>query len=210
MSLQHKLRRGLLATIAAMACMAAQAQSVTMTFDDIAGLNSTASAYGVQFQHSNNTHFILNGPTYIPGYTAGRALAYYALSGYTETLSLAPGVQGTFALHSLDLAGFYNFIPGETLSIQITGQRANGSVVTANQSFSVTQGQVSSYGPAVFSEFTGLQSLRFSGVGGNNARYVGVDNMAITITPVPEPETLALLLGGLALLGAVVRRRKQA
>lgn len=210
MSLQHKLQRSLLATAAAFACMAAQAQSVTMTFDDIASLNNTALAYGVQFQHSSNTHFLLNGATYIPGYTAGKTLGYYALSAFTETISLAPGALGTFALHSLDLGGFYNFLPGETLSIQITGQRANGSVVTANQSFSVTQGQMSSYGSAVFSGFTGLQSLTFSGVGGNNARYVGVDNVAITITPVPEPTTLAMLLAGLGLVGATVRRRRQA
>lgn len=208
MSLQHKLQRGLLATASALACMAAQAQSVTMTFDDIADLNGTASAYGVQFQHSSNTHFMLNGATYIPGYTAGNALGYYALTGATESISLVPTAPGTFALHSLDLGGFYNFLPGETLSIHITGQRANGSVVNASQSFSVTQGQVSSYGPAVFSGFTGLQSLTFSGVGGSNARYVGVDNIAITITPVPEPTTLAMLLAGLGLVGATVRRRQ--
>jgi hypothetical protein len=31
----------------------------------------------------------------------------------------------------------------------------------------------------------------------------------ITITPVPEPETYAMFLAGLGLMGAVARRRKQ-
>ena len=40
------------------------------------------------------------------------------------------------------------------------------------------------------------------------AGQVAFDN--VSITPVPEPESLAMLLAGLGLMGAVVRRRKQA
>jgi len=209
MPLQQKILRSGLAAAAALACLAAQAQNVTMTFDDIANIDGSTAAYGVQFQHSGSTHFIVNGSSYIPGYTDGRALAYYALTGLNETFALPVNTQATFALRSLDLAGIFGFLPGEMLSLEITGQRANGTLVTASQSFGVTQGQVSSYGPAVFGGFTGLRSLTFSGLGGNNARYVGVDNIAITITPVPEPTTLAMLLAGLGLLGAAARRRQR-
>jgi hypothetical protein len=31
----------------------------------------------------------------------------------------------------------------------------------------------------------------------------------VTVFPVPEPETYAMMLGGLALLGAIARRKKR-
>ena len=37
----------------------------------------------------------------------------------------------------------------------------------------------------------------------------GVDNVSITLPPVPEPETYVMLLAGLGLLGFAARRRKQ-
>lgn len=35
-----------------------------------------------------------------------------------------------------------------------------------------------------------------------------MDNLSVSITPVPEPETYAMLLAGLGIMGAVARRRK--
>jgi hypothetical protein len=46
-----------------------------------------------------------------------------------------------------------------------------------------------------------------SGWQGGNDEALGIDNIRITLTPVPEPATLALLAGGLGLIGAAVRRR---
>ncbi len=47
-------------------------------------------------------------------------------------------------------------------------------------------------------------TLSFTGVQANN--YIGLDN--VSVTAVPEPETYALLLAGLGVMGAVARRRK--
>jgi hypothetical protein len=40
------------------------------------------------------------------------------------------------------------------------------------------------------------------------AKSMVVDNFQFGVTPVPEPETYAMLLAGLALIGATVKRRK--
>ena len=53
--------------------------------------------------------------------------------------------------------------------------------------------------------FTGVgHSFSFTGAG----RNIVVDDITFTVAPVPEPETYALLLGGLGLLGLTARRRK--
>jgi hypothetical protein len=210
MKLLQRIQQALLVASIALAATSAQASAVNMSFEGLASPNATSAAYGVQFQHSYGTHFVVPGASYLPGYTQGNLLAYYALTGQSETLSLTGATPATFSLQSLDLSGVLGFGPSDALSINIVGTRANGSLVFASQPFSVIGGAVSTYGSSFFTGFTGLTSVNFSGTAGNYARYVGLDNIAITITPVPEPETLALLIGGLALMSVVLRRRKAA
>lgn len=195
-----------LATTAALLVSAgAHAQALTLTFDDLSGPSGTLAA-GVQLQHSSNTHFVVRGAGYlVEPVPAGKFLAYYGLSNQSETLSLAPGTSGTFALLSLDLAGMLGGGGGtlsDQLSIQITGTKLYGGMVSTSQPLALTPGRFTHYDSSYFAGFTGLMSVQFSGIGFNYARYVGVDNIALTISPVPEPETYALLLAGLGLLYA--------
>lgn len=188
----------------------AQAQALTLTFDDLA-TPTGALASGVQLQHTSNTHFVLSGAGYLlPPVPGGKFLAYYGLSEQSETLTLAPGTAATFALQSLDLAGLLGGgagQPTDQFSIRISGTKANGSVVNASQPLALTPGRFVHYGSEFFTGFNGLTSVRLSGIGVNYARYVGVDNIALTISPVPEPETYALLLAGLGLLHAAFSTR---
>ena len=182
----------------------AHAQALTLTFDELSGPSGTLAA-GVQLQHTSNTHSVVSGAGYlVEPVPAGKFLAYYGLSNQSETLSLAPGTSGTFALLSLDLAGMLG--GGGTLtdqlSIQITGTKLYGGMVSTSQPLALTPGRFTHYDSSYFAGFTGLTSVQFSGIGFNYARYVGVDNIALTISPVPEPETYALLLAGLGLLYA--------
>jgi hypothetical protein len=53
--------------------------------------------------------------------------------------------------------------------------------------------------------FTNLRSFELGGYTGGTG-YIAVDN--ILVTAVPEPETIAMLLAGLGVLGFVARRRR--
>lgn len=58
----------------------------------------------------------------------------------------------------------------------------------------------------------GTHTLTFSGTA-HYARYgdtsAFLDNVRMTVTPVPEPETYAMPLAGLGLLGFMARRKHQ-
>lgn len=128
-----------------------------------------------------------------PASNPGEFLAYDS-GGTASFTSTAP-----FNLLSLDLGGWVGFGPNPLL-LRITGVRASGPDVIADVMVGPT-----AFSNHVFAGFTNLQSVR---LGSTRGFYVGVDN--INVSPVPEPETWAMLFGGLAVLGAVARRRKQA
>jgi hypothetical protein len=66
----------------------------------------------------------------------------------------------------------------------------------------------SSSGFSLSSLASGPYYLEVSGfaTGANGGLYNG----ALTVTPVPEPETFAMLLAGLGLMGTIARRRRKA
>jgi len=60
-----------------------------------------------------------------------------------------------------------------------------------------------------FTTTGGLQALVFSSVGGDGYSGAVLDNVSVTAA-VPEPETYAMMLAGLGLVGVIARRRKMA
>lgn len=127
------------------------------------------------------------------------------------------GVDGMIHATGLDQETGGSFDPNQHVRVDILSETANA--------FDTGSGVLGTYylganppGDLNYSHYqmdvTGLLAaggnfqLRFAQV--NNQAYLlqGIDNVSLTVTPVPEPETYALMLAGLGLVGVAVRRRQ--
>jgi len=104
----------------------------------------------------------------------------------------------------------------------------SSAAVGALQTFSVSTGMIGQFSGILFKGATevgtlslvgtgGTQTLNWNGVLGSgdySVEILGTSKAAktqysfqLSVTPVPEPETYGMMLGGLALLGMVARRK---
>lgn len=114
-----------------------------------------------------------------------------------------------FSLASLDLAGFPTSSEG---TIQVIGTFADSSTISTTFTLDgVVDGSAGRIDFETFSlgvDWVNLASARIVNTDPNaNQGLFSVDN--INIIPVPEPQTYAMLLAGLGLLGFMVRSRKE-
>jgi hypothetical protein len=176
----------------------------TITFDNFAAdasadllKNYVAQSYtesGFQLQNSGFLSSLISPDASNP-FNRGTALA--ATVGAKITLTAAGGA--SFDLQSIDINQFTT--PGRRDSITFTGVTSGGGTVT--QTFSLSAG----FPTYTFdSDFASVKSVSWKESLLIN-KDVQVDN--IQVSAVPEPETYAMLLAGLGLLGCI-RRRKQA
>jgi len=204
MKFTSSVRHAMAALVTTAASFGMQAHAATVTFEDVVAggfTSSTLTAGNVKFE-STSTHTIGGNGSYAAPYS-GQFLGAYTL-GSLETISTFSGQ--SFDLLSLDIRGWYGFgtLP---LTVTFTGYKANATV---SQSVLVSP---STFSTVSFTGFTNLTSVKFGGLKdgdslSSRAAYVAVDN--INITPVPEPETIAMLLAGLGVVGVAARRRKRA
>ncbi len=170
------------------------------TYAAATGLNSTYGVYisftatgSIAANPVNNTLTSLTYSVY--GYTGAPATFTATASGVTKSTT------------SDTLLGTGTLIPGiNPFGATIIGGVAYGSFVTAN---SLTFSNVGS----AFSPISG-GSAQFANTGGQmivtSTGFVvngGGGSINLIAAPVPEPETYALMLGGLAAVGFVARRR---
>lgn len=107
--------------------------------------------------------------------------------------------------------GYVSFLwgsPDTYNTLTVTDNLGASTLFTAaGLGFAKTDGDqtFSQYVQFVASAGTTIRSLAFTS-GGTDA----FESANFSVTPIPEPETYALMLGGLAALGAVAKRRRRA
>ena len=217
---------GVLALVMCGAISSGYAQATVITFDGLAGTamagnsivgttytgfaaNAPATVDGFQFRSSGGSEFVLGA-----AYTAAccnsdlGSLAYngtdYLIGVPDISVSKADG--SAFALKGFDLAEWDNT---RTASISLTTVGASGST-TQILPLSLFSNNLITVGND-FSHFSlsGYDNVTsFTLTGSVSWAYIAMDNLDVA-APVPEPETYAMMLAGLGLLGLTARRRKQ-
>nr|WP_315253189.1 PEP-CTERM sorting domain-containing protein [uncultured Duganella sp.] len=174
----------------------------TLNFESAPLELSTYEGYRWQnfgtISHNDSAAYHPSG--YQVGATSGTRLAYNAY-GDPATLSSA----SSFNL----VSGFFTAGWRDGLSLRVVG--------TGATSFDQTY-TLSAFAPTeIVFNWTGLTSLTFSTsggtflntYGGGNGYQFVLDDLRLT-SAVPEPETYAMLLAGLGLLGFAARRKRSA
>jgi hypothetical protein len=221
-------RLATLATLLASATYTTAALSSTVTFEDVPVYTSGSFASG-------GYNFALSGVAANVTVTNGcgapcpengthvvlAPYGEYAPYGFGPSALRMTSQSGAFALNSFDGAGSFNFNvigPGSysyniPIQIDVVGVVVGGGTVT--QSFALNRSAVNDRLPFTAfhfsSDFTNLVSATFSSSGAVTTAFNGftVDNINVSIaSAVPEPESYAMLLAGLGVMAAAIRRRK--
>lgn len=157
----------------------------------------------------------------IAGCPTGNTSNYY-LGVNDGSLKISRGDHRAFSLGSLEYAFLapVDNLPGYSYGqLTVTGTTVGGGTVTHSFDFPelvggyspfVTASLQSAFGATLFSNVT-ISSCIFDGAGcvnpSNNQAQFAFDNL--TLAPVPEPQTYAMLGLGLAAISLAARRRAQ-
>lgn len=162
----------------------------------------SAGSYGYSMVALTDTSFISDGSPVPPGYLLAAGSAsdrWLSTNAASDTLRFF-SLSGTSAIGGLffgsDVQG--QFAGGTTIEFLATD--AQGT-----QAYTLTGADVGSF--IGFVSDTTLVSLTVRAWQDNGAVWVTANDLQLAAA-VPEPQTLAMLLGGLALLGAIARRRR--
>ena len=201
------------------AAVLAISSMVSAHADTITGLVNT----GTSASGTADTNYVLNGNTTgyvtqdnvwpIGPWLANSATSKWITPSQNQAQSFDATANGTYIWTlSFDLSGYNpatasfsgRFAADNSATVSLNGTQIGTSAGFGSfSSFAASSGFVS-----------GLNTLSFVVTNlkqnGGNPTGLRAEFLASSVTAVPEPETYAMLLAGLALMGAVARRRKQA
>lgn len=202
------LRKSAIAVAAALACAGAQAQTTTMynfgvslsgpaspsaSFATLSVTTTNSINYLFDLQLASNFGSLFNNS----GAFVGRVLFNTAgVDPIGSSVALAPGTWGVSSINY-----YSNSAQPGSVDFDFSERLGNGS------SNRLVQGERVMWTTS-FAQPTGFVAPQFAlhvqsiGTNGDSGWYVPT-------TPIPEPETYALMLAGLGLLGFHARRRKQ-
>lgn len=201
------LRKSVIAVAAAFACSGAQAQTTVYDFGtQLTGSLQPASSfatlavstvdsmvYSFNLQLTSNFGSLFNNANAF----VGRVLFNTGgVNPIATSVSLAPGTWGVSTIiYNSESAqpGSFSFDFSESLGGGVGDRLTSGERVSWMTSFAQPTGFVAP-------QF----ALHVQGIGSNDD-----SGWYVPTSPIPEPETYALLLAGLGLLGFHARRRKQ-
>jgi hypothetical protein len=171
------------------------ASDTGVEYPQIAAQDGSMSAYFEMadgYAQQTTSHQIQSGDSF--------NISFYTLNNWTTEGTYWPDSEGqiTVALYYGSLAntiGTYTFD---------AGLGAGGSATWMNQALTVLDTDIP--GGAIGQDI-GIEILNTSGALGATHSWIDVDNVNLSVVPVPEPATMALVsLGGLALVA--FRRRR--
>jgi hypothetical protein len=222
--------RVIIATAALLAATSAQAAVYDATADFQTISNpGTAWSYGYSAGTTGYSFTAFDAASTLAN-TSGWSAANYNSYGTpgawinTSSSSLYGAAPGQLSLHAGPLAGgdsaILRFTATQTGDYNVAGQFFAGDYRA--QSGSVILSGATASPLAYFSDTTDSSTFAFTSlhlsagqtldfvVGNNGNFYNGTTPLTVTITAVPEPETYAMMLAGLCLVGAIARRKRAA
>lgn len=143
----------------------------------------------------------LSGPV-AGNYTAGFSAVHHMAGAFTDTITFSPNVSGMLN-GSLITTALNKVTNIDFKSANINGISYNFSP-NGNHEFGFTD-VAFAHAPLVLTLY-GVAGAGLAAGSAISASYAGTLN----VSAVPEPETWAMMLGGLGLIGFMARRRKKA
>ncbi|MDD4881069.1 MAG: PEP-CTERM sorting domain-containing protein [Gallionellaceae bacterium] len=191
-----------LATLFCLALSASAANAAILSFEDVPG--ATAGYYNNpipdDYAGYDWTGFYVTDTTYLAAIRSGNS------SGITDGAWAASNGGGSPA--SVTGETLFNFYCADFTRLRFSTAATltliaySGGVPLYTDSFTIGATPVTkSY------SWTGIDRLEFIPSVGTLGTNVAIDRL--NLVPVPEPETYALMLAGLSLIGAVARRHKR-
>jgi hypothetical protein len=151
------------------------------SFTGGSGVSSNHTAWGGTTSSGSHFAFLQN--------TARIAQSFVSTSAFNYTFFFDNALRALYDV-------------GQTVVVQLDGNQIGTFTPTTSWS---------SVSVSALNVGAGSHTLAFLGTNPTHASDTSafIDNVSMSVSPVPEPETYALTLAGLGLLGSFARRRKQ-